>query len=53
MGLEICNDGHGEICFDGFGYCPACLAIEEMELKVKDLEKELELLATKTEDHEK
>lgn len=45
--MELCNDGHDEVCFDG-RMCPACDniedlngAIESLEKEVKDLEKQV------------
>jgi len=37
--VNICDDGHDEIVFDG-RYCPLCLAEE----KIKELENEIDTL---------
>lgn len=50
MSLNICNDGHDEVCFEGRG-CPVCLLREDKDsdiLKLEDqitgLEKQIEHL---------
>ena len=42
--MELCSNGHYEVCFD-VSNCPACEleeAIAELEEKISDLENELE-----------
>ena len=35
--MNICSDGHGEVCHDG-RYCPACEEIKELKSEIEDLE---------------
>jgi hypothetical protein len=39
--MELCNDGHDEICFEGRN-CPLCKAIEETDAEIKRLKEEIE-----------
>ena len=40
--MEICSNGHEEICY-AVALCPMCLIIlGELRLQIKDLKKELE-----------
>ena len=42
--LNLCSDGHDEICYEG-KICPACALvtdIEELQRRLEDLEKEKE-----------
>lgn len=41
--MELCSEGHDEVCFDGM-YCPACELIKEHNAKVEKLEEQIESL---------
>lgn len=41
--MEICSDGHDEVCYNGM-YCPACELIKQHEEKVSKLEEQIESL---------
>ena len=41
--MDLCSDGHEEICFEG-RYCPACTLREEKDDEIEDLNKELSSL---------
>jgi hypothetical protein len=38
--MEICEDGHEQVCHDLFGKCPACKIREDLEDQIADLESE-------------
>lgn len=42
--MELCSDGHGEVCFDA-RKCPACEALKEKDNKISELESERDNLA--------
>ena len=44
MSLNICNDEHEEVCYEG-RYCPACAVVERvraLEGELSDVRRELE-----------
>ena len=48
--MDICNDGHQQIVFDGRS-CPMCAATEEIQVLYKRVE-ELEAVEDEFENHE-
>lgn len=47
--MNLCDDGHREVCFEGRD-CPACEKIDELNEEIKDLEKEVESLENRLEE---
>lgn len=43
--MNLCDDGHEEICFDG-RKCPMCESIDDYDKKISDLEDEVHELST-------
>jgi len=39
--MELCNDGHDEICYEG-RECPLCKTIEDADAEIKKLREEIE-----------
>lgn len=44
MSLELCSEGHDEVCFesDRFTSCPACKLADEMQEKIDEKQKEID-----------
>lgn len=50
--MELCSDGHDEVCFDS-RYCPVCGALKDisaLEDTINDLENEIEQLKAEIND---
>ena len=39
--MELCNDGHNEVCYSSSEYCPACDLKDELENEIDDLNDEI------------
>ena len=38
--MNLCNNGHDEVCFEG-KTCPCCYEIQEREERISELENEI------------
>ena len=38
--MNLCDDGHQEICFEG-GKCPLCEIVKEKDTQIKELTSEI------------
>jgi len=48
MSINLCSDGHDEICYEGnTSSCPVCIIIDENQSEKSDLENEVDRLNDK------
>lgn len=52
--MDLCNDGHEEICYEGSTYdpCPFCTIIKEKVDEISELEEKNSELQTQIDEHE-